>query len=257
MRKESSMFEYGMHEVVRQSQCGKPITAGKRFQLLRIALASLAGFCLLPLVAEAQPFVIAEAFADGCDYSAALTHWAQEPAEDRESFDGRLLKARLLIQLDRGREAIAELEPLQKTASESRTAEVLLALGLAQSSARLFTDSEKTLKAARQKGADADLIDAGIAELRLSAGKFKESEILLRQVLRRSPTLVGPILNLAVLRVREHNVAEAVALIRSAWQLGYRNPRELQTSVDFMPLRVLGLIDDLIASTEGARCAIH
>lgn len=120
----------------------------------------------------------------------------------------------------------------------------------------MFAPAEKSLRTAAEKGADPDLVEAAIAEVRLSSGKVEEAEELLRQILRRKPDMVGPMLNLATIRANQGNATEAAALVRFAWQLGYKNPKELRTAPEFERVRSLGLINDLIAAAE-RRCAIY
>ncbi|MFY1828115.1 hypothetical protein ACN47A_19490 [Myxococcus fulvus] len=186
----------------------------------------------------------------------ALLDWERAPAEARASFDARLLKARLLIQHERGPEAIALLTALRAEASEERMKEILLSLGLAQSVAKMFKDAEATLRAARAKGADGDLVDAAIGEVLLASGRKFEAELLLRQVLRRAPDLVGPMMNLAVLRASEGNLTEAAALIRQAWAYGHQDLGELRRTPEFARIRELGLLNDLFVTSE-ARCRIY
>jgi Flp pilus assembly protein TadD len=223
-----------------------------------MSTAALGAICglLFATNANGSGLWLTESFAERCEYEFALSNWATAPASERESFDGRLLKARLLIQLSRGSEAVSELSTLRREAPEQRMAEVLLALGLAQSTARMFRPAEATLRAAREKGADSDLVEAAIGEVWLSSGRTREAETLLRKVLRRAPDMVGPMLNLAAIRATEGNATEAAALIRFAWQLGYQNPKELRATPEFERVRVLGLIDDLITTPIG-RCNIY
>ncbi|WP_164002204.1 hypothetical protein [Pyxidicoccus caerfyrddinensis] len=211
---------------------------------------------LLATRASGQSLWLSEHFANECEYELALVNWDKAPAAERQSFDGRFLKARILIQLGRGVEAVNEISTLLTEADEKRMAEVLLAMGLAQSAARLFEQAEKSLRAAKAKGADIDLVDAAVAEVRLSNGRVVEAEALLRQVLRRAPDLQGPIMNLATIRATEGNLTEAAALIRLAWHLGYQNPKELRKAPEFEKVRASGLINDLIAATT-RRCGIH
>ncbi|WP_223646082.1 hypothetical protein [Corallococcus sp. EGB] len=210
---------------------------------------------LFAMPAHGQGLWLTEHFANQCDYELALSSWSMAPADQQASFDGRLLRARILIQLDLGANAVSELSTLRAEAPEKRIAEILLALGLAQSSARVFQAAEATLRAAREKGADRELVDAAIAEVWLSSGRKIEAEALLRQVLRRAPDLAGPMINLAMIRAVEGNVTEAAALIRMAWQLGYRNPKELRKAPEFERVRALGLLNDLITEPLG-RCHI-
>lgn len=216
----------------------------------KLALVSV-GLCAAS--AWGQGLWLAEASADSCDFELALSQWSRAGLAERQSFDGRLLRARILIQLGRGTEAVAEVVALRKLAPDQRVGDVLFALALAQSAAREFAEAEVTLAAAREKGVDKDLVEAAIAELRLSSGRTAEAESMLRRLLRRSPELTGPTLNLAVIRAREGNLTEAAALIRFAWQLGYQNPRELRSGPDFAQVRASGLLNDLISTPVG-RC---
>ncbi len=264
MRENVQVSGRGVHFLVRQPECGiaRERTVGLR--CLHAPRIAVLGFFLLasvasaeaPSVASADALWLVESFAGRCDFDVALSQWSKVSLEERSSFDGRLLRARILIQLDRGSDALAELNALRAEADDKRLAEVLLTLGLAQSSARLFGQAEKTIRAAGEKGADLDLVEAGLAEIRLGSGKVAEAEELLRQLLRRVPAMVGPILNLATIRANQGHVAEAAALIRFAWQLGYQNPKELRKSMEYERVRTMGLINDLITTPVG-RCAIY
>jgi lipopolysaccharide biosynthesis regulator YciM len=211
---------------------------------------------LLATKAYGEGLWLSEHFANECEYELALMNWDKAPVAEKQSFDGRLLKARILIQLGRGMEAVNEISTLQAEADEKRMAEILLAMGLAQSAAHLFDQAERTLRAAEAKGADIDLVDAAIAEVRLSKGRAVEAEALLRQVLRRAPDLPGPMMNLATIRAMEGNLVEAAILVRLACQLGYQNPKELRKAPEFEKIRASGFIDDLVTTPTG-HCGIY
>lgn len=49
--------------------------------------------------------------------ASALAAWSMAPAAQQASFDGRLLRARILIQLDRGAETLSELSTLRAETS--------------------------------------------------------------------------------------------------------------------------------------------
>lgn len=214
------------------------------------ARVAMLGVLLFGSTASAQIW-LAELSADYCDFDRALLYLDQAGPTERSSFDGRLLRARLLVQLDRGREALPELRRLSKAAPSQRAGDILLATALAQSSARALTDAEATLLLAAKHGVHRDLIDAGLAELRLSSGRTVEAESMLRKLLRRSPDMTGALMNLAHIRAVEGNPAEAAALIRLAWQLGYQNPRELRRDPVFAEARSLGLLGDLTSLPVG------
>ncbi|MCP3142702.1 tetratricopeptide repeat protein [Pyxidicoccus xibeiensis] len=160
-----------------------------------------------------------------------------------------MLKARLLIQLGRGAEAVAVIEALGPERDPLDEAERLLGLGLAQSAAARLQDAERTLDRAATAGADRELIDSARASLRIQEGRFAEAEKQLRDVLRRAPLLSGALYNLAVVRLQQDDVAEAAALVRQAWHAGLQDPHALKTDPDLLKLReTQGLIDDLLAA---------
>ena len=153
----------------------------------------------------------------------------------------------LLVQLSRGAEAAKLLATVPKSANRDEEGERLLLIGLAWSDARHLDAAEKAFNDAKRAGADADLVDSGIATLRVQAGKLDEAEALLRAVLRRSPQLSGALYNLAVVRVRRGDLAEAAGLIRQSWAMGLQDAHQLKHDPDLKELREeKGLIDDLM-----------
>lgn len=220
---------------------------------MRRTRGCFAAIGLLALGSHGQGAWLAETWADACELERALAELDQAATGERRSFDGRLLRARLLIQLGRGDEALAEIANLRPQTPRGRDADLLLALALAQSAAQQSSEAEASLASARAAGADSALVDAAIAELHLSTGRTDEAEAMLRAVLQRAPDLTGARMNLAAIRTKQGHHLEAAALVRLAWRLGYQNPRELRTAPEFAQVRALGLIDDLIGSPTG-RC---
>jgi predicted Zn-dependent protease len=192
---------------------------------------------------------LAEAAADSCQYQAALEILSQAPAAEQASRVAKLLRARLLIQLRRGSEAIGILEGMGRAETVQEEADRQFALALAQSAAFQLREAERSLTRAARAGAERDLVDSTRALLRIQQGKFEEAEKLLRAVLRRDPLLSGALYHLAVVRLRSDDLAEAAALIRQAWHAGLQDPMELKTDPDLKKLRdAKGLIDDLLSA---------
>lgn len=208
---------------------------------------------------EAQPkasSALAIAVADRCLFAQALEILSQSPPADRDSAESQELKARLLIQLERGAEAAEILDRIRGNKAGPGGAERLFLLGLAQS---LSADAsaEKTLITARQAGADKELVDGAIASLRIRQGRLAEAETLLRSILKNDPAMPGPLYNLACLRAMQGHIAEAAALIRMSWEAGLKNPDKLHSDPALSAVRAWpGLIDDLTAS-QVRRCRTY
>jgi len=159
-----------------------------------------------------------------------------------------MLRARLLVQLERGGQAVAILTSLPPLSGREE-ADRLLLLGLALSADNDLPAAEKALREAQQLGAEEDLVEGAIGVLRIQARRLPEAEVILRAVLKRDPLLSGALYNLACLRALRGDVAEAAALIRMSWHAGFKNPDQLRSDPLLAPVRARpGLIDDLIAS---------
>lgn|GEM_PF-2285819 len=207
--------------------------------------------------APRESLSLAEMAADHCLYQVALNILVKSPSAEQESRNGKLLKARLLIQLRRGEEAIGVLQALETSSNREEEADRHLALALAQSAAEKLGAAEQSLDRAAKAGADRDLVESARAGLRIQAKRFADAEKMLRAVLKRSPLLSGALYNLAVIRVQQGDLAEAAALVRQAWHAGLQDPNELKNDPDLKKLReTKGLIDDLL-SAQPASCGTY
>ncbi|NTX03887.1 tetratricopeptide repeat protein [Myxococcus sp. CA040A] len=167
---------------------------------------------------------LAETAADHCMYQVALDILAKSPTAEQESRQGKMLKARLLIQLRKGEEAIGILQALETSSSREEEADRYLALALAQSAAEKLGAAEQSLDRAAKAGADRDLVESARAGLRIQAKRFSDAEKMLRAVLKRSPLLSGALYNLAVIRVQQGELAEAAAPGASGLACGAARP---------------------------------
>lgn len=200
--------------------------------------------------ASAQSLREAEMSADRCMYSLALESLAKAPTAERQSREGLLLHGRLLVQLERGAEAVKVLQSIPRSSKPSEEADRTLALALALGAASRLVDAEEALKQARTLGADKEIVDGAVAGLRLQAGKLEQAENLLKELLSRDPLLSGALYNLGAVRSRQGRLAEAAALIRQAWHAGFQDPDQLKRDPDLEALRKSkGLIDDLLNAT--------
>ncbi len=168
-----------------------------------------------------------------------------------------LLKARLLVQLDRPKEALQLLRPWVADGERPAQAEVQFMMGLALGGLGQQKEAHRTLQRALALGTDPLLIlgAEGLAEASAGASERAESRFL--EALARDPTLTGALYNLSCVRARQGRVAEAAGLLRQAWHLGWRNVAKLKRDPWLERLRAApGLIDDLLATPEAdSRCA--
>ena len=191
---------------------------------------------------------LVEMTADRCFYGEALRMLDEVPASEQRTRAAQMVRARLLVQLERGRQAVAILTSLPPRSGQEE-ADRLMLLGLAFSAANDLPAAEKTLRQAQQLGSEKDLVEASIGMLRIQARRLPEAEVILRTVLKRDPLLGGALYNLACVRALRGDVAEAAALIRMSWHAGFKDPDQLRSDPMLAPVRArLGLIDDLIAS---------
>lgn len=173
--------------------------------------------------AAAQSTWLAEHFAKRCQFGQALVEHDRAPGEVRDSPEGMLFRARLLVQLERGAEAAKMLDRLPPPKDSAEEAQRLLLRGLALSATPDMKGAQAALERARKLGADAALIDQALAVLWLENGQLERAEKLLLEVLRREPLMSGALYNLGCLRARQGRIAEAAALIRQAWHAGLQD----------------------------------
>src|SRR2546425_10151109 len=191
---------------------------------------------------------LVEMTADRCLFGEALRMLDEVPASEQRTRAAQMLRARLLVQLERGRRAVAILTSLPPRGGREE-ADRLMLLGLAFSAANDLPAAEKALRQAQQLGSEKDLVEASIGMLRIQARRLSEAEVILRTVLLRDPLLSGALYNLACVRALRGDVAEAAALIRMSWHAGFKDPDQLRSDPMLAPVRAHpGLIDDLIAS---------
>lgn len=201
---------------------------------------------LLLFLTLGQSVQMAEATADRCLFEEALRMLDASPQSELQGRESQLFRARLLVQLGRGKEAVEIVRKVPKAKDEG---DRLLLLGLALSAAKEPQEAEKALREAESNGADKDLIESAIGMLRIQTGKLAEAEAILRRVLKRAPLLTGALYNLACVRSLNGDIAEAASLIRLSWQAGLKDPDQLKKDPMLAAVRAReGLIDDLVSS---------
>lgn len=217
------------------------------------ALIALLGFaCGQPRPVATRTLDAARHLADQCRFVEAVALVAKAPERERESREGRLMHARLLIQLERGREAYVAVASLAASPRIEEEAERQFALALAASAEGALDTAEAHLTRAAGLGVDRDLIDEASAVVQIQRGALNEAEDLLRDVLERSPALSGALWNLAVVRARRHDRAGATALVKRAWRAGLRDPLALQRDPHLRPL--MAGAEFRAERREAARC---
>ncbi len=192
------------------------------------------------------PLERAEMLAASCAFDDALEALKELPKGAQTLRDVLVLKARFLIQLDRGQEALVVLESIPASKDTPTESDRVLLLAFALSSAKQLAASEKRLREAEKLGADPVVVQGAVGMLRLQEGRLDDAETELRKALSLEPNLSGALFNLALVMARKGRHAEAAALVRQAWHVGYRNPKELREDPALAAVRQTpGLIDDL------------
>jgi Flp pilus assembly protein TadD len=205
--------------------------------------------------ASAQSFHRAEIMASSCLFEPALKMLNDLPKTQQTLRGVQVFRARLLVQLERGPEAIAAAEAIAPSKNRRDEAERLLVLAFALSAGNQIAASELRFIEAEKMGADKPVVRGAIGALRLQEGKLEEAEKELRKALSLDATLSGALYNLALVRGRRGETAEAAALVRQAWHLGYRDPTQIRAEPDLEAVRKTpGLIDDLFLGAV-PRCA--
>lgn len=206
---------------------------------------------------SAQSLELAEDAAAMCLFERALKILSDAPKGERESRRGRMFRARLLVQVGRGAEAIVVLDSIPQSDDRAQEADRLLALALARSAAGQIAASERDLVAAEKLGADKAVVQGALGMLRLEEGTLDAAEQELRKALMQDPRLSGAVFNLGLVAARRGNIAEAAALVRQAWHLGYKDPNQIRSEPDLKVVRSTpGLIDDLQVGVV-PRCATY
>lgn len=209
-------------------------------------------------IAAGDPVAAAIGRAEVCDFDGALALLDQAQDFQRQSVPVRLMRARVLIQLEQGEKALSLLGELPAKAEFYSEGERHLLMALAAATAGKLPLAEAELNKARSMGADPDLVDGALGKVRLQAGKADEAESILRKVLSRkgAETMTGAIYNLAVLEAQRGRTFEAAGLLRLAWHLGHRNPKKIRSEKAFEKVVMAGpLVEDMLADEKGARCS--
>lgn len=215
-----------------------------------IAVAFL--LVVTPSATTAQPLPV-EFAAGRCEFDTALAlldaFEAEAPSEDQWSF--LMLRARLLLQLGRSKDAVATLGRLPTPKTREEQAEFFLVKGMALGLDKKTLPALESLSKAKAAGVDPTLIDGAVGMAYLAAGKGDEAERVLLRALKSDPSLTGALYNLACLRAGQGRLGEAAALVRQSWHLGLKDPLRLTADPALAPLRTRSnLIGDLVASDE-------
>src|SRR2546422_8613375 len=142
---------------------------------------------------------LVESTAESLLFGEALGLLDEVRASEQRARVAQIGRARLLVQLERGRRAVAILTSLPPRGGREE-ADRLMLLGLAFSAANDLPAAEKALRQAQQLGSEKDLVEASIGMLRIQARRLSEAEVILRTVLLRDPLLSGALYNLACVR---------------------------------------------------------
>jgi tetratricopeptide (TPR) repeat protein len=214
-----------------------------------ILLALMLATNAVPELKQVWPVEFA---ARHCEFGRALAlldHVGMRTTEER--WKRGLLRARLLLQLERPKEALEVLTKLPKPADAKQQAEQLFISGMAYGLGKDLIRALESLRKAKELGTDPSLVDGAIGMAYLVAGRASEAEESLLRALKDDPLLSGALYNLACVRAGQGRLAEAGALLRQAWHLGLKNPRLLAADPALAPLRASpNLINDLVDSDE-------
>lgn len=177
--------------------------------------------------------------ADQCDFDRALA--LSDPSRGVSGKQASLFRARMLVELGRGAEALKEIDRIPVIAPElfepgQRSYLKAMALGLS----KRFDEAARELELAAKAGFDRDLIEAERAIAELEQGRWAEAERRLTRLLsspRAMKELTSSVYNLACLRSKQGRQTEALELLRSAIASGYGDFRHLSTDPDLEGLR--------------------
>jgi tetratricopeptide (TPR) repeat protein len=173
--------------------------------------------------------------ADDCDFDRALKLTERATAdEQRQAF----VRARLLIQLHRGKEALEAIDRIPTGSPLFERGERSLLRAMALAEARRFDEALRVLDASEAEGGDVGLIEGNRARIEIDLRRFPEAEKRLRRLLvKESPrALTSAVYNFACLRSLQGHQVEALGLVGAAVQLGFGS-QEILTDPDLADLR--------------------
>lgn len=155
--------------------------------------------------------------ADQCDFERALALSAASRGVSGKR--ASLFRARMLVELGRGDEALKEIDHIPVIAPElfvpgQRSYLRAIALGLS----KRFGEAARELDHAERAGFDRGLIEGERAAADLEQGRWADAEQRLTRLLstpRAMKELTSSVYNLASLRSRQGRQTEALELLRS------------------------------------------
>lgn len=188
-----------------------------------------------------------EEVANQCRFDDALAMTRDMSPLFHSRAETAVLRARLLLQLDRFDEVLSELVGIPPDA------DVLLLKGLALAGAKRHEEAVVTLESAAKAGADPGLVAGAMGVAAADVAAWDEADRVLTEELTKDPTLTGALYNLACIRSVQGRLEEADALVRRAWSAGWRDVRTLKRDPDLEAVRQAGRLGDLLSrdDTEG------
>lgn len=158
--------------------------------------------------------------AEECDFERALK--LTERAGGNEQLQA-LIRARLLVQLHRGKEALDAIDRIPKGSALFERGERSLLKAMALAEAKRFDEALRVLDASESEGGDVGLIEENRARIEIDLRRFPEAEKRLRRLLaKESPrALTSAVYNFACLRALQGHHVEALGLVGAAVQFGF------------------------------------
>lgn len=173
--------------------------------------------------------------ADECDFERALK--LTERGGGNEQLQA-LIRARLLVQLQRGKEALEAIDRIPTGSPLFERGERSLLKAMALAEARRFDEALRVLDASEAEGGDVGLIEGNRARIEIELHRFPAAEQRLRRLLaKESPrALTSAVYNFACLRSLQGHQVEALGLVGAAVQFGFGSQKVL-TDPDLADLR--------------------
>lgn len=164
--------------------------------------------------------------ADDCEFERALKLTERGPADEHLR---AFIRARLLIQLHRGKDALEAIDRIPTGSPLFERGERSLLKAMALAEARRFDEALRVLDASEAEGADVGLIEGNRAQVEIELRRFPEAEDRLRRLLaRESPrALTSAVYNFACLRSLQGHQVEALGLVGAAVQFGFGSQKIL------------------------------